>query len=152
MATKRVELAERGCEAPDCAVRFVPRRSTARYHSATCQRRASRARKAVEREAAEEAKTGTDAEHGLVKAVRAQLAEAGKLETVNGQLALELARRAVTPESSLVSISKELDSRLTAALGTAASANDLPPASVEQDDVTKAREARDRKRANAGQA
>jgi hypothetical protein len=152
VATKRVEHAEVVCAAPDCGARFVPKRSTAKYHSATCQRRASRARKAAEREASEEAKAGTDAEHGLVKAVRAQLAKAGKLETVNGQLALELARRAVTPESSLVSISKELDSRLTAALGTAVSAGDLPSAPVEQDDVTKAREARDRKRAAAGQA
>lgn len=136
------------CGAPDCDARFVPERSTAKYHSATCRQRAARARKAAERDAAEEANTGTDAEHGLVKAVRQALEAAGKLSTVNGQLALELARRAVHPESSLVSMSKELDARLTAALGTTAVAVTEP----EDDDVSKARKARDRKRAAAGEA
>jgi hypothetical protein len=144
------DRAEVECAAPDCSVRFSPERSTAKYHSATCRQRAGRARKAAEREAAEAAKSGTDAEHGLVKAVRIALEAAGKLSTVNGQLALELARRAVNPESNLVSMSKELDARLTAALGVKAAAVAEPEPA--DDDVTKARKARDRKRAAAGEA
>jgi hypothetical protein len=142
------------CARPGCDERFVPRRSTAKYHSATCQRRASRQRKAVEHQVAEEAKTGTKDEHGLVKAVRIELEREGKVDTVDGQLALQLARRAADPtEPSLMSLSKEIRAVMAAAIGKpSAGADEAPAAEAEDDDVSKARKARDRKRAAAGQA
>jgi hypothetical protein len=149
---------ERVCAAPGCGERFVPKRSTARYHSATCRQRAARQRKAAEHNETEEAKTGTRDEHDLVKAVRLELEKAGRLMTVNGQLALQLARRAANPEESgLVGLSKELDARMTAALadskqpetGGAGADSDGDPAD-EEDEVTRARRQREEARQAAG--
>ena len=156
MPSKRPAPAERECEAPDCAVRFTPPRSDAKYHAKTCRQRAARARKAAECQQVEDSKTGT-AEHGLVRAVRSRLMNVEALDTVNGQLALELARRAVDQASPLVAMAKELDARITAAIAEAG--HDADPAaagtsvaSAESDEVRKAREARDRKRAALGEA
>jgi hypothetical protein len=141
------------CARPGCGEVFVPQRSTARYHSATCRQRAARARKAAEHNAAENAKTGTRDEHDLVKAVRLELTQLDKLDTVNGQLVLQLARRAANPdESSLVALSKEIDARMTAARGAVPAAGSKPAPAEDDDDVTKARAARDRKRAGLGEA
>lgn len=43
VARETVNHTERACEALGCDVRFIPRRSTARYCSATCRQRANRA-------------------------------------------------------------------------------------------------------------
>lgn len=141
------------CAAPDCAVEFVPKRSTARYHSATCRQRAGRNRKAAAHQAGEEAKTGTDAEHGLVRSVRLALEKAEAIDEVAGQLALQLARRAANPdEPSLTALSKEIRALVAEAIGSTPAGSSPTPEPVEDDDVAKARKARDRKRAAAGQA
>lgn len=141
------------CEAPGCGVEFTPQRSTGRFHSATCRQRAARARRAAAADAAFVAKTpeapgaGT-AEHSLVRAVRVDLESAGALDTVAGQLALQFARRIAVPdESSLSAMSKELRALLAEAKTVAAS--DAPQSSAVDDEVTRARRARERKAGDA---
>lgn len=142
MPSPRPAPEPRVCAAPDCSVVFTPPRSDAKFHTKTCRQRAGRARKATEAQAAEETKTGTDAEHGLVIAVRTELEKADVLNTVAGQLALQFARRIVDPsESGLTNMSKELRALMAEAKGAAAPAPDGPtPASADEDDeVTRAR-------------
>lgn len=152
MPLKRAEPVEQPteveCAAPDCEVRFAPKRSTARYHSATCRQRAGRSRKAA---AAEEKADTATAEHSLVVALRKELTRARKLDTFDGQVALELARRAVAVDSNLTAFDK-LEAARRRALGDDVGAASAPEPAAEADDVTKAREARDRKRAAASQA
>jgi hypothetical protein len=103
------------CEGPDCEVEFEPKRSTAKYHSATCRQRAARDRKAAAESVAADAEAGK-AEHTLVRAVRKELEDAEALDTVAGQLALQIARRIANPECTGVStLSKELRALLSGA-------------------------------------
>jgi hypothetical protein len=147
-------LPELTCAGPDCDVRFVPKRSTARFHSDTCRRRAGRGG----RKAKDPAALPDDPdEHDLVKAVRAELEKHEAVSTVSGQLALQLARRAANPmDPGLVALSKELDARMAAAIGKqpAAPVGDeaAGAAEPEDDEVRKARAKRDAKRAAASEA
>lgn len=79
---------------------FVPARSTARYCSATCRQRAARDRRAARSGAEAEAESETPAEHSLVRVTRLTLEKVDAIETVPGQLALQLARRIAKPEES----------------------------------------------------
>ncbi len=147
------------CAAPECANKFTPKRSTARYCGTTCRQRAARARKAVAAaEAADSQAKTADAEHGLVRATRKQLEEADALDTVDGQIALQLARKLADPDHVSSGLAKELRATLAAATGAktlADSGGDGPPAPAPEDDeVTRARESRERKarEAAAGRA
>lgn len=140
------------CEGPECTVEFEPARSTARYHSATCRQRAARARKAAEESVEADQERGEE-DHPLVKAVREELAGAGRENTFNGQLALQLARKLTNPEEkAATALSKELRTVMAAAL------EGRPPEPAEaegeepdpEDEVTKARRARDEARKAAG--
>lgn len=146
--TKKSEPVSRECAAPDCSETFTPKRSTAKYHSATCRQRASRASKAAVAEQVVPVDPDTgNAEHGLVRAVRLELEGANAHDTVAGQLALQLARRIANPdEAGLSALSKELRSLLAEAKGAAAPAagGDLP-AVVESDEVEAARRRREEK-------
>jgi hypothetical protein len=149
-----VEHTERECEAPECSARFTPKRSTARYCSVTCRQRAGRARKAAAESVSADAENGL-AEHDLVKAVRLELEAAGKAQTFNGQLALQLARKLVNPEESgATALSKELRTVMAAALEASVAAATPEEPRPEDDEVTRAREARERKarEASAGRA
>lgn len=149
----------RVCAAPDCGVEFTPQRSTARYHSGTCQRRAARARKAAEvaaeidRRAETEENAGTaDAEHGLVKATRLELEKASVLDTVDGQIALQLARKLTDPNlAGFAGMAKELRAILRDAVGAPVPSPDpVEPAEPDDDEVTRARKARAQAREAAG--
>jgi hypothetical protein len=150
-SAEQTERPTKVCEAPDCDVEFEPKRSTARFHSATCRQRAARSRKAAVEE--RESDDGL-AEHGLVKAIRRELEEAGKLETFKGQLALQLARRMANPEeSSPATLAKALDNAMAAALAKPdGDKSDPDPGAAEDDEVTKARKAREAKAAAAAEA
>lgn len=152
MTKKSEPAASRECAAPDCSETFTPKRSTAKYHSATCRQRASRANKAAaaEQVVAVDPDTG-NAEHGLVRAVRTELEAAGAVGTVAGQLALQLARRIANPEEAgLSALSKELRSLLAEAKGAAAvPADPAAEAEPEDDEVALARKAREAKAAAA---
>lgn len=140
------------CEGPDCGVEFEPKRSTARFCSATCRQRAGRARKAAEvaaQPAPPEPQSGA-AEHTLVSTVRKELEDADALATVPGQLALQIARRIAAPDCAGVStLSKELRALLAEAKGDQPAGPDEPAEPVvEEDELDKAR----RQRAEARQA
>ena len=154
--TKKSEPASRECAAPDCSEPFTPKRSTAKYHSATCRQRASRANKAAAAEQVVPVDPDTgNAEHGLVRAVRKELEEASADDTVAGQLALQLARRIANPEETgITAMSKELRSLLAEAKGAAAVPVD-PAAEAEpeeDDEVTRVRKIREAKAAAAAAA
>lgn len=137
----------KACAGPECTVRFEPKRSTARYHSATCRQRAARARKAAAESVDADAEAGKE-EHPLVVAVRTELEDAGRVRTFNGQLALQLARKLVNPEESgATALSKELRTVMAAALAGTAEPSGAPPDDppAEDDEVKRAREARERK-------
>jgi predicted nucleic acid-binding Zn ribbon protein len=115
-----------------CGKDFEARRSTAKYCSARCrQRQRQRQRRSAV------------APRGLIKTVTAELKAAGKLDSFDGQLAVELARQLTQGASGIPSLSKELRAVMASALG------DVSPAQqsvVEDDDeVAKARSARERK-------
>ena len=139
------------CEADGCDNDFEPKRSTARFCSATCRQRAARQRKAAIANAEDESKTDTPAEHGLVKAVRLDLEKAKAIDTVPGQLALQFARRMANPdETGLSAMSKELRLLLAEARaesqtsgGGDDSSSASTPADAEPDEVTKARRKRE---------
>jgi hypothetical protein len=130
-----------------CERTFVARSKRAKWCSSTCRQRAARDGKASVANTEAEAGTGL-AEHGLVKAVRAELEQAQKVDTFNGQLALQLATRLAAPnESESVALSKELRAVMDVALGKPAAAPEsepAPPVAVD-DEVTKARRAREQK-------
>lgn len=152
------EAAQVECAASECSARFTPRRKDQRYCSSTCRQRGARARRHAERaaeiDAAAEADAG-GAEHELVKATRRELGESG-LATVNGQLALQLARRMADPQvSGFSALSKELRSLLAEAKSGAPTSpdGDAAAAGAEPDDeVTRARRAREEAREAAGRS
>lgn len=141
-------------ECASCGREFVAKRSTAQYCSVTCRSRAARARKAAGASVEADAEAGKP-EHSLVRAVRKELDEAEALDTVAGQLALQLARRIADPECAGVStLSKELRALLAEARGAAPDPEPGPePAPVEEEDeVTRARRQREEARQAAGLA
>jgi hypothetical protein len=141
-----------------CGVVFEAARRNARWHSPACRKRAQRAgaKPAAEVEVEAERTSGSDPadRHGLVNAVRLELEKANAVDTFDGQLALQLARRLANPdESGVSSLSKELRTVMAAAVGKEPAGGEAQPAAAEPDDeVTRARKARDEARQAAGRA
>lgn len=133
------------CAEVDCSTWFTPQRSTARYCSATCRQRAADRRNRPAKRSAEVDLAG----HPLVRAVESELRQVGALETVDGQVALQLARRLATPdESGASSLAKELRASLTAAVvGKSGTAPE--DSSAVDDEVEQARRRREAKAAKA---
>ena len=136
---------QRNCDV--CTASFEAKRPQARYCSTRCRTRASRGGLAVSRnaKAAPAAPTVTRETSGLLDAVQAELEAAGKVNTVAGQHALELAARIVNApgmNTGVAALSKQLQNVLAEALrgATGPQVNPL--------DELKAR--RDRKRSSAG--
>lgn len=140
------------CGYVDCGVEFTPQRSTAKYHSSTCRQRARRQRTAAAESAAAPADAeGGHAEHSLVRAVRLELERSDAVDTVDGQIALELARRLANPDESSPSplaremrvvLAKVADSKPAASGEAAADAQ-----SAREDEVDRARRRREEKEA-----
>ena len=136
-----------------CGTGFEAARRDQRYCTGTCRARAARQRRAAGENALEKGKTGTSAEHDLVRAVRIELEKADALMSVQGQIALQLARRLVTPDASgLAAMADKLTAAVAAATGTKLESDDA--GSAPDDDVKRARDARERKarEAAAGRA
>lgn len=90
---------------------------------------------------------------GLVETVRRDLEAANAVDTFNGQLALELARRVANPdEPSTSALSKELRAVMALAVGAVSTGNGEPPAGAAppEDEVEKARRKREEARQAAG--
>ena len=157
------------CAAPSCKVRFTPKRSTAKYHAPACRVAAQRARDAAKtpvpkkaepktaprRTEAKQTATKAADNHELVTALRQELETAQVLDTFEGQLALELARRLVTPGENASALADKVRAAKANALGvkpggeSAGAAGESEP---EDDEVTRARRQREEARQAAGLA
>lgn len=164
------------CAGPSCRQRFTPKRSTAKYHSPACRDAARRARnsaaagrtkkasptsaKPATTEApkrADSKQTGTSAadQHELVVALRQELETAQVLSTFEGQLAVELAKRLVQPDSNASALAEKVRAARSAALeqsGSKPAAAGEQPAEPDDDEVTRARKQREEARKAAGLA
>lgn len=131
-----------------CSERFTAKSPRAKWCGSTCRSRGHRAGQVAEPTAPDPA---PDVEsHGLVETTRRELEQAGVLESFHAQLALQLARRLAQPdESAPSSLSRELDRVMTAALEGAPAPAAAASEPEEDDEVTKARKARERKASNA---
>lgn len=152
------------CAGPTCKVRFTPQRATAKYHAAACREAARRARvKAAEPKPAKKTvakKTTTTPKvesasdkHDLVVALRKELEDAEALDTFEGQLALELAKRLVkadSPASSLADKVRDARERALAQTGAKPAAAGDDDLDEEDDEVTRARKQREKSRQEAG--
>lgn len=113
-----------------CEEMFEAQRRSAKYCSDRCRQLASRRGRGSSSEAG-----------GLVGSVRSELEAAKAADTFAGQLALELAKRMSSPgETGISSLSKELRTVMAAALE-----GKTPAAAEVEDEVDKARQARERK-------
>lgn len=131
----------RACDS--CGREYVAKRSSSRFCSDRCRKRAQRAPGGSLTPAVALPVTGPPV--ALVAAVRRELESADRLDTVLGQQALDLARRVEDSSgetgAGLASLSKELRTVMTAAMaGVETAASPL--------DELRAR--RDRKRAKSG--
>jgi hypothetical protein len=122
---------QKTCEA--CGRDYETSRSNSLTCSATCR---SRKRSGI--------RAGAKPESDLVKAVRAELESAGKLNTRHGQQALVLAAQMSTG-TGVGTLSKELDRVMASALGVQLAG--ATPAASTGDSVDELRARRDAKRA-----
>lgn len=175
-------MAARKVKCASCGTPFAPQRSTAKYCQPACREKARRdraaaakspakgaakrparaAKRTARKPAARKTKTETPPTDtdtptptpatGLVDTVRRDLAAVNAVDTFNGQLALELARRVANPdEPSTSALSKELRAVMTLAVGAAATAGQQPKAEAPpEDEVEKARRKREEARQAAG--
>jgi hypothetical protein len=123
-----------------CGEGFEARHRNARWCSDRCRKASARkAEKAVQPGHIEDL---DESPTGLVAAVTSELEAAKVIHTFAGQLAVSLAKRLASPdETGASSLSKELRTVMAAAL-----AGVTPPAATEDDDeVAKARVAREHK-------
>ena len=126
-----------------CKESFEGKRSTARLCSATCRSRARRRPSSSSREP-------SDRDAALVAQVRRQLEDAGRLDTFEGQLAVQLARSMSKVDATgVAALSKELRAVMMTALEGVESADEQSAAPVVEDAVARARERRDQARAAA---
>lgn len=122
-----------------CRRPFEASRPNAKFCGSTCRKRNARGVTAPEMGSNVEAES--DEPTPLVEATTAELAAAGKLDTMLGQLALALAKRMGGEVTGIAALSKELRSVTDAALGVKTSG-----ASAVADDVDELRARRDAKR------
>lgn len=120
------------CEAP-----FEAKRSTAKYCSSTCRTRARRRR--AQADAAPDPTDTTPDLLALPKQVHAELAQVGRLNTVAGQQALNVAYRMLSAGdtgSAIAALSREL-SRLMAlaTVGTAQKKNVVDEVQAKRDEI-----------------
>jgi hypothetical protein len=115
----------RSCD--ECGGNYTARRASSRFCGGTCQKRAERARN-----------TGLPARLGLIDGVSSppsllevcltrELDEVGRLDTVDGLVALELARRVASGDetgSATAALSRELTVVTARAMGTATTVAD----------------------------
>ena len=112
---------QRNCAA--CGVAYEAKRPNSKYHNDTCRKRGQRAPKKLLPIVGEMPL----AVSSLVTALERSLDEAARLDTWEGQSALELARRISSPHesgASIASMTKQLRETMADALKGAATADD----------------------------
>jgi hypothetical protein len=118
-----------------CGAEFEAKRSTAKFCGAACQKRAKRGATSPANE--------PDPNAGLVESVRRELGDAQRLDTVDGQLAIELAKQVTAAGATgIAGLSKELRTVMASALRGAEPRNEQP---ARDDEVDKARRRREQK-------
>jgi hypothetical protein len=151
------------CQGPDCGVEFKARRAAAKYHADRCRKAAARARAKAAPEpeadsAVDQAGDGADhkptaeSEYGrdVLNAVRADLEKAKCLDSVDGRVAMYLARKSIDPDcKNPAAMFKQMREALDAALESAAAADPTPAPTEPEDEVEKARRAREQKASQA---
>jgi len=120
-----------------CGTPYLAQRPQAKYCGATCRQRARRGGLAGAPPAAVAAATAAvntvesaGSSSGLIAAVTAELEAAGRLNTVAGQHALELANRIVNApgmNTGVAALSKQLQAVLAEALRDAATSGAVDP-------------------------
>lgn len=119
-----------------CGVGFEAKRATAQYCSSTCRSRGNR-----KKPVAVVIPDGPS-ESGLKQAIIAELSEAGRLETVLGQQAVELAGWMASPTASaagVAALSKELRALMAEATkGVAVAADPLDELRARRDRIRSA--------------
>lgn len=146
------------CAASECSASFTPKQKSQRYCSATCRQRGARERKHADAAAAVDDKARTQtggAAHKLVTVTEAELTKAGALDTVDGQLALQLARKLADPDvAGFDRLMEKLRGVLADVRGTSVAGGEGPAAEPAEpdDEVTKARRARAEAREAAGRS
>ena len=111
-------LPERNCDT--CGVLYQPKRSTSRFHSDSCRKRALRGAAPTRLRSVDRQETPAG---GLLSATRAELERAGRVDTALGQAALTLAGRLDEGRdtgSAMAALSRELRAALEAATRGAA--------------------------------
>lgn len=133
-----------------CGILFTAKSPRAKWHTPGCKKQAQR-----NPPAAELPPPGDPAEHPIVAAVRKELDEHGKADTVDGQVALLLAGQAVSAgAANLGTLIRQMREVLDAALGRKPGAAEPvaepePAPDAPNDELTKARKSRERKLAQA---
>lgn len=137
-----------------CGTQFTAKSPRAKWHSPGCKKQAQRNPPPTEA-----VEPGSPEEHPIVAAVRKELVHAGKVETVDGQVALLLAGQAVAAGAANVgTLIRQMREVLDAALGRKPGGEPAPepevadPAPSPADELTKARKSREHKLAQARQA
>ena len=115
----------RECDFCGCA--YTARRATSRFCGDTCGKRAQRARAAGTPLRASTPDDREASPSGLERAVTRELEAAGRLQSVAGQVALELAYRVASPHetgAAVAALARQLGATMTAALAGVAPAAD----------------------------
>lgn len=115
----------RHCASGTCGKPYIAERARSKYCSVKCRTAATRARQRGEVESAPDAPATSNA--GLVSVVERVLVEADRLDTVAGQMAVQLAKSASTPgatPSAVAAATRELRAVMDEALRGVAVASD----------------------------
>lgn len=127
-----------------CGETFEAKSRRAKWHSPACRKQAQRHPDRMPE--AEPSEPGSDVA-GLYDAVRRDLEKAGRLNTVHGQLALELAKDVKVASSKPAVAQKLLDVLAKALEGTESPAAAAPAEPSEEEQIANELEERRRRRA-----
>jgi hypothetical protein len=139
-------------ECAGCGVSFTAKSPRAKWHDPACKKRAQRKPESVVDEAGDggEQEPTANSTYGrdVLDAVRRDLDKAGRLDTVDGRVAMYLARQSINPDcKNPAAMFKQMREALATALEGSEPA--APAVPVPEDEVEKARKAREQKASEA---
>lgn len=138
-------------ECQGCGATFSARSPRAKWHSPGCKKAAQRKAAGSVVDAAgdgAEQKPSAESVYGrdVLDAVRRDLIKADRLETVDGRVALYLARKSIDPDAkNPAALFTQMRQALATALAGTESAKPAAPSAEPENEVEKARHKRERK-------